>query len=140
MADLPASIPPDAINLSFERVFCSRHGEPLRSAWPAGYPIVLAKLFDDVFRQRETLAEARKASGEDKPDPKLIESLLDVTPLCCRVSDRRMVEIYKYAGFGVKAKCSNCRRKRLGAPYKTTISSRTHVCFDCVIYSMEPVQ
>jgi len=132
-------LPPDAIQMSFERIFCARHGEPLKPSWPSGYAIMMVGLFDEVFRKRDTLAEAVAATGDERPDPQIIEALLDVTPACCRVSSEILLRLYNEADFGVVAKCRGCRRKRMGAHYRFSHQAPGHICFECVVHNMEPM-
>ncbi len=136
---MTSELPQDTIDLTFERVHCSRHGEPLRSQWPTGYAVMMIKLFEAVFRDQATLAD-NKRDEDDRTDPEKMHDLLDDTPMCCRVSDAKLLEIYTDAGFGVVAKCKVCRRKRIGSSYTTSIKTFTHLCFECVTHRMKPLQ
>ena len=124
-------------NLTFERMFCPRHGESLRANWPSGYPMLILKLLD-------ILLKSEKFQKETEGDTTNIEKALDKHPACCRVSDGQMLKLYeevgKETGFAVIAKCVNCKTKRLGTPYKTRHRSANHLCFHCVIYNMQPLQ
>jgi len=138
MAD--ASDKPE-IHLSFDRVLCPVHGEPLRAQWPNGYATLLVKLFERVamrepFADEQAAYRRERTDGERLTDAEVIEALLDRKPLCCRVSAEEMLKAYEEAHkggkFARKRVCSVCGGRRLGTPYRTQQGDFAHICFTCV--------
>jgi hypothetical protein len=137
-------IPPEAIAMTMDRVICMVHWEPFRARWPTGYPIFMVDAFSRVLGpesapelQEKLWADARAALRvEELPeDPKLaIEAALDRTPLCCRLPDETLLDVYAKCGVGVPGRCAGCgRRSVLGAPFSTVHQKMPHVCFRCVV-------
>lgn len=126
-------VPPEH-TFGFEHCFCSRHGEPFRAEYPKGYIVTSVQLFHDVLQLDATDADAKKESGGETYGPEDLKKILARKPACCRVSQRRLLELYAESGIGVLARCRVCRRKAVGAPYTTQQRGYDHVCFDCVVY------
>lgn len=130
-----------AIEMTVRRVSCPRHGEPFRDQWPKGWALFSVQLMQWVLDDPRTLKEARDLAGvgaEEKVEPKWIEAVLDVRPACCRIGNTRLMRAYEESQVGHRARCRVCKRKRLGTPYQTIRQRVEHVCFDCVLYRMEP--
>lgn len=72
------------VNLTFERVLCPRHGEPYRVTWPSGYPVFSLLAFEEILK----LPSVQQGCAGDV---KAIESLLDETPICCRLPGKRLL-------------------------------------------------
>lgn len=125
------------IDMSFERAFCARHGEPFRSSWPAGYPVALLALFSKLTKDVDFQKECEGNLGN-------LTELLDKRPMCCRLPTKVVKWAYLEAAdaspdFGIVAKCDACGTEKLGTPYRTQISAAAHICFDCVLYRMQPI-
>ena len=73
---------PSKLDLTFERVLCDRHGEPLRARRPNGYPLfvvqAMAALSDDPTMQGDMI----RLIGSDPAET--MGNVLDEKPLCCR--------------------------------------------------------
>ena len=126
----------DGIAVTHGRLLCPRHGEPYRAQWPKGFAITAVMLMDHIFKRDDVAAEARELSGcgsDGKPEPKVIEQVLDSVPACCRVHSKQLRAIYVEAKIGTRARCEGCRRKRLGTSYLLQEREFEHLCFDCVL-------
>ncbi len=126
----------DGIAVTHERLLCARHGEPYRSQWPKGLAITMVMLMDYIFKRDDVVAECREISDcgpDDKPEPKVIEKVLDRIPACCRVHRKQLREVYVKAKIGAVKRCEGCRRKRLGTSYLSQECEFAHLCFDCVL-------
>lgn len=125
------------VELTFERALCARHGEPFRARWPKGYPIFMVKAFQVVASKPE-IAEAVEGNISR------ITELLDERPMCERLTRDEMLGLYGDAGIGSMAVCDNCRRMALGTPFSRTVGGQVmkddHVCFECVLDWMRPLQ
>lgn len=125
------------INMSFERVFCARHGEPFMAQWPKGFPIAMVKLFQLITAIEDFWNQ--KVEGES--DKAYVERVLDVQPACCRVTDEEMLKLYYDSRIGKRKKCKNCGNKATGTEYQLSFGMETrthsHICFNCVIYWMK---
>ena len=128
------------IELTPERCFCALHGEPYRADWPSGAPIAMIRLFEVVLESREI--RRRRFAGELVDDDALtamVAEVLDETPACCRISPATLRSIYVDSGVGVKASCEACGKLELGTPFRTAQGQFGHVCFDCVLFEMVPL-
>lgn len=126
----------DGIAITHERLLCARHSEPYRAQWPSGLAITMVTLMDYIFKRDDVAAEARELSGcgsDGKPEPKVIEKVLDRIPACCRVHRKQLREVYVKAKIGAVKRCEGCRRKRLGTSYISQEREFGHLCFDCVL-------
>ncbi|KKN72199.1 hypothetical protein LCGC14_0413360 [marine sediment metagenome] len=126
----------DGIAVTHERLLCARHGEPYRAQWPKGFAITVVALMDYIFKRDDVAAEARELAGcgpGDKPEPKVVEQVLDRIPACCRVHTKQLREVYVKAKIGTRARCEDCRRKRFGTSYLSQEREFAHLCFDCVL-------
>lgn len=145
----PPFDPATTVDMKHERIFCTRHGEIFRAKWPSGFllfalPSIQYLLEQDGYFQ----AEVKKRTDAGDEFPRACEKVLDEKPVCCRLPSRVLVERYEYAGCQkgnpvfVEAKCFNCRKVAVGAPYRISHGSTTqyipHVCVRCVVYQMEP--
>lgn len=125
------------LRMTFERAFCQRHGEPFRSSWPSGYTAMLLKLMGYIINSEEIQKEC-------DGDIAKLGDLLDHIPACCRVTQEDLLQMYlstakETKDFGKKSKCRACGSEKVGAPYCTTAIDHDHVCFECVVYRMEPL-
>lgn len=125
-----------SLNLTFDRVLCSRHGEPFRSKWPAGYALAMLEI------TRWLLASESFQEACEK-DVAKIEELLDEQPACCRLPQKELMRVYSLAAeatkdFGRMAPCDACGMRKIGTPYSTRTAKHDHICFECVIYRMVP--
>jgi hypothetical protein len=134
------------LDLSFGRVFCSRHGEPFRHAWPQGFGLATILLFRKVTELPQTLADARRIAGvgpDEEVEISVMERVLDEKPACCRLPPLAVLEVYleihRELGWGSVDRCVNCKLVKSGTPYKTSHSEVDHLCFECVLFCMEPL-
>lgn len=127
-----------------ERVLCPVHGEPFREKWPIGFPTFSVKAFQKFTAIAGVWDEARRLGGfaADAEMPiKALEPVLDVRPVCCRVSKSALVELYVASGIGVDKRCKVCGRKRLGTPVSTSnMGYLKHICFTCIASASETPQ
>lgn len=131
------------IELTHKRAVCARHGEPFRERWPTGFPIMLIRLFENLFGTKASgpgidlmWVEARKIlSLPADADPGIpgMHALFDAKPMCCRVPPGVLEKLYEECGVGVRGRCVVCRRKRLGTVYRTMQGKLDHLCFNCVV-------
>ena len=126
------------VNLTFERMLCARHGEPFRAQWPKGYPIFMVHAFQAVASKPEVAAAV-------EGDITGLERLLDEKPACERLTRDELLALYGDAGIGKVAECVNCKRAALGTPYSTSgpagrVTAAQHICFECVLDWMRPLQ
>ena len=125
------------IELSHERIFCPRHGEPFRERWPKGAPIVMLELFQAVLESKE--ARQKRFEGKIKDNDALaamVGELLDEEPACCRVSLAELKAAYVASDIGIVMQCVVCVQAALGTPYATSTQKFAHVCFDCILHRM----
>lgn len=125
------------LEMTFDRVFCSRHGEPLRAAWPAGYGMAVLEMFRIL---NEDEAFQKECGGEVQN----IGEALDKKPMCCRLSQKQMLRVYLLAAeksedFGKEGTCSGCGGRKMGTPYRTSTEDHQHICFECVVSKMTPL-
>lgn len=125
------SHPPNetGVQLRFAMVFCTWHGEPLRVKWPQGYAKATLALFQTVLDQKEFQQEC-------DGDPTRINSALWERPLCCRVSDRQLLDVYRQIGIGERGFCVLCRKKAWGTLCRVAsevMFAQVHVCFRCIV-------
>lgn len=124
---------PVQVDLTVERIVCSRHGEPFRTDWPDGFTPFSIALFEDLV-ETDTFADSvgNTTSG--------FEHALDATPICERISKPKLLRAYVDSGVGVEGTCGNCERDTLGTPYTfRTSQGRTHMghlCFECLVYQL----
>ncbi len=97
-------------------------------------------LMDKLFHSDEFNADVKKLLGDDETKEAFqsgVEAALDSIPGCCRVHSKQLREVYIESKIGKMARCSSCRRKRLGTPYKYMSQHGeqefTHLCFGCVL-------
>lgn len=130
------------LNLEFNRVLCSRHGEPFRAKWPSGYAAWVLFGFEAVVQLESFQAE----TGGDQFK---IELALDKTPICCRLGDGKVRElfnqIHEKCHVWDQSGCSKCGRLALGSPIRTTnywgrVKDQGFVCFDCWFNRFVPLQ
>lgn len=131
----------EAIEITAARVICSRHGEPFRATWPAGYLLFAVQSLQYVTGRPGFWEEAKRLGGTEDSDRKKIEYALDIRPMCCRLTSEKLIEMYEAAKFGVTRRCRGCDRKRLGAPYSVTtptgeVGAYDHICFGCVVHNL----
>jgi hypothetical protein len=119
----------EPVNMTTERVFCARHGEPYRAAWPKGYPTFVILLVKAIIDTPGALGTSGAPSRAE------IEVALDEQPACCRVSTATLERVYEESKVGVLKRCNCCRLRRLGTPYKTAAAVFRHLCFHCVIHN-----
>lgn len=141
MTDFPESLrDPDKplLDFTFERVFCSRHGEPFRANWPSGYPTFMLAAW-----------EKTKLMEQAPPDLPLQEAMdwakarLDEQPLCCRFTREELLKLYLGARKWKRRICGNCRQLRDGTRFQVTgadgqARQLRHVCLWCVVYQLRP--
>jgi hypothetical protein len=137
---MPNQLPPNAISLEFERIWCARHGEPFRARWPFGAVTAATLLSQHLLHDDDFMSEARGRSDDQAGMPRAIESLLDDEAACCRVPRMVLMHAYVEAKIGNRAQCRACRSKGLGTRYKTVRRNFRHVCFECVLDRMTPMQ
>lgn len=139
-----APIPPElwepryVRHMTWDRTFCTRHGQPFREATTREVANFLIKgLFKlDLFGK----APAGLALGDTVG---WVALQLSDLPLCCRLENGDLL----IAVLGSKAwpvlPCAHCKNTREGGPYESTGPDRKlqvlrHVCLWCVIWSLEP--
>lgn len=113
-------------------LMCSRHREPFFQQWPKGYAQVVKLALDEVVAKDKALFDA--ATRDGVLDTELVTALLQAKPACCRVSPELLIKTYEAAEIGTRARCSLCKRKRLGTPYRTQQGDLPHLCFECVVH------
>jgi hypothetical protein len=124
-----------AIVLDHRRSLCPLHGEPFRAQWPLGFAIFMVKGFQAVTAIDGIWDEARRLHGlaaDADLDPKKLELVFDVRPICCRLSKQALRGLYVDCAIGVTRRCRVCNRKALGTEYKSQQQDFAHLCFDCV--------
>lgn len=121
------------VDLTYDRVVCNRHGEPFRDEWPKGFPTFGILLFQEISDEDTFLDVVGK-------DTKLISAAFDRLPICERVSKPVLMGAYLSAGIGKRAKCDNCGAIEDGTSYRTTIDRFEHLCFQCIVYRLAPLQ
>jgi hypothetical protein len=119
------------IEATFERVFCQRHGEVFRSAWPKGYPIAVIELIKLVTSNP---ALVPSTTGGAQTPKEIVEAALDRKPACCWAIKEQLLAIYSRSSIGQKGYCETCgRSRRLGVPFLTRQRAYNHVCFECAL-------
>lgn len=125
----------DGIMLTQARMCCSLHGEPFRAQYPKGVPIFMVHSFQMVTAIPGIWEEARRIAGA-APDtelhPKTMEAVLDVKPICCRLTRKQLFDCYIESKVGTMGRCRVCHRKGIGTEYKTATQFFAHLCFECV--------
>lgn len=121
------------VDLTYDRVLCAQHGEPLRQSWPDGFLALAETLFESL-------------TGTDGFDliggnTRLIHESLDRSPICERIDKLTLLRAYQAAGFGIIDTCSLCGDSAMGTSYLTQVSPTTtnrypHLCFRCVVYGL----
>lgn len=124
---------PVEVELTFDRIVCNKHGEPFRSGWPSGFPTFSIAIFDDLSTDPEFV---ELVGGSTK----LIHAALDRSPICERVGKYQLMGAYAKSDVGVEGTCANCDRVAEGTPYHTTVQYFDHLCFECIVYNLEPMQ
>lgn len=118
-----------SINLEIRRVVCAVHGEPFREQWPKGYIPFLLFAIDAVMAQEGFVAYAGR-------EVEKIDAMLDVKPLCCRLSPEKRLQAFVQCELGKIGTCAFCRKVAKGTPYHFMSESgpqrASHVCFSCV--------
>ena len=128
--------PSEPIDLDYTQVFCPRHGQPFREDWPKGYIVASLELLKEVMNS-ETFQKLTDGQVS------MINSLLRARPLCERVSAATLLRVYIVAGIGRERRCELCRDRGLGTSFNMgrpngQVVSYRHVCFNCVIYRLQP--
>lgn len=121
------------LTLSFDRTFCSTHGEVYRAHWPSGAYVAGLLMFEILVNSEKFLEECREVGGCEKPTIADLEAVLDKKPSCCRMGRDQLMQVFLRSQVGIRAKCKGCNRKRIGTPYKTATQEFSHLCFDCVL-------
>jgi hypothetical protein len=118
------------------RVWCPKHGEPLRAQWPKGHLPATIKLFQQVCAEGsmwvEAAANAGIQQGQEVPVA-AVEEVLDVRPLCCRVDRDFLLTLYLDMGIGVLKVCQLCFKSHMGTSICARERHFAHVCFECVL-------
>lgn len=125
----------DGVVMSFDRALCGVHGEAFRPAWPKGFGVFMVCIFQELTAIPAVWEEAKKLSGQDKPDVKVLERVMDVKPACCRVSKETLIRVLEHCGVGDPGRCAICRRRALGTPIRAANASWPHVCFTCIAHA-----
>lgn len=119
--------------LEMHRVICTRHGEVFRHRWPRGY-VRFCTIGFKLVVDGERFAAATEGKVEE------IGPQLDITPICCRLSDEQLLSVYEQTRVGRRRRCGLCKRKRDGTSYRIEQSAGSskffvipHVCFRCVV-------
>jgi hypothetical protein len=126
----------NALSLTFERLLCAKHGEPFRPEWPRGYAHYAARYLGHIpIEQVKTEITAAGLYG--KPIPDQMGFLLDRKPLCCRLGNDKMLEIYDVLELGRLAFCPVCHQNRRGGEVKIhnfwgRPKKYPHICFGCL--------
>ena len=131
------------VNMTHERSVCARHGEVFRSEWPKGFAVFMLIIINEAMRNDDVMKRAQEISGEDYPNPTVVEKVFDERPACCWLPGDKVLEAYleshKKAGLGKIDRCEACKEVRPGVPYKTIDTKYGHICFHCIIHNMEPL-
>lgn len=127
--------------LSFNRMFCSLHGEPFREQWPRGAILFQLKGLQAVLEKDGDDLKGLVAivKAPEDPNTRGLELLLDRKPVCCRLPRDRLLALYTETGIGKKARCVSCHRKQLGTSLRSRQSDESvitipHVCFSCLVF------
>lgn len=134
-------------------VICTRHGEPFRAQWPAGYPGFVAiglqaLLSDPAFATRVKVIVADPEFSDITDEIESIRFLLSQKPLCCSLGPEALLGVYKELASKMQLwearHCTACGRhspgcrfrqvqtplvSRYGAP---VITRQVHLCFHCI--------
>ena len=129
--------PKTTVELTHERTFCSRHGEPLRGQWPKGLGLFVVRLFQECAKSEEWI----ESMGQHGDDPVKAAVIFDTIPMCCRVPKVVLEKIYLEIDIGKMGICVVCHNHRMGVPCRqalnkamTKIKENQHFCFRCIVY------
>lgn len=128
----------EPLQLTLERAFCTHHFEPFKTSdWPNGAERIYHRMLGMLVKMEQTVEEAHALAGvpaEVPLEPKTLELVFDVKPMCCRLNKRQLIRIYEDAKVGKIGWCSVCRkRRRQGVKLQTTNGLMPHVCFTCLL-------
>jgi hypothetical protein len=136
MSDEPSFLTGDEVRIEPKRLLCPSHGEHLRAQWPKGYAIVGVRLFQKACENPELWAACGYVEGGEPPDPKLINSVTDLKPLCYFLSEDDLRAILREADIYRVRKCALCGLTGDVAPYsynaRGVIKTRP-VCIECAM-------
>ena len=124
---------PIQVELTFDRVVCSRHGEPFRSGWPSGFPTLSIAIFEDLTHRRGIRRDRWQAHGAHQC------SSFIARPSVQRMAKATLLGAYVQSDVGTSAVCDVCDLEGLGTPYRTQQQVYGHMCFECVIYGLAPL-
>lgn len=132
-------------------ILCAKHGEPFRKEWPKGIAQILILGMDFIAGKMETeppaaleqyLSELKQHEGRGIDTPKAIPLILAARQVCCRVTEDRLLEMYKAADIGKWAICEACGTGAFGFFYRVNmhppwkrkphIKEFDHLCFKCI--------
>lgn len=116
---------------TLQRILCVKHGEPFRNLWPLGFASFSIRAWDRLC----TNLDFGEECGGDK---ERIEPLLDIKPICCRLSNIQLVAVYRECPISVLARCEGCGQKKDGSTFSMQnhwgrVKQFKHMCFDCVV-------
>jgi hypothetical protein len=116
------------IQLTFNRVACAVHLEPLRAKWPEGYAKFCVDALGLVMADDLFCASVR---GEID----CVNDALDEVPLCCRLSAEQLLELMGQCAPLHTARCCNCDAMiscftMLRKVYPKKIK-RSNICLSC---------
>lgn len=126
---------PTSIELPHTRVICGRHGEPFRDEWPKGYALFcvngLKAVMEDESFQRE--------SGGNVD---LVNNLLDVRPICCRLTESKLIGLYRDCGIGHPMVCEGCGTEAQCTPIRDMnfwgrVRRVVRLCFQCTVQKLK---
>jgi hypothetical protein len=130
---------------------CLKHGEPFRKEWPSGIAQILILGLDWIGGKMEPEPEGFQAYLDEL---KAVEQRLNIDSaqaipivlkeksVCCRVSEERLLEMYRAADVGKWAICERCGKAAFGFFYrvnmnppwkrKSNVRQFEHLCFGCM--------
>lgn len=128
------------IELTAERITCTKHLEPFRDNWPHGFEIFGEYLIEAYAHDRgvDRLGEFNEDNA------RRIEKDLDRHPLCEQVGHDSLLAAYLFSGIGRQGHCTMCGEDQWGTKILTTnasgvIETHRHVCFNCLIEKFDRV-
>jgi hypothetical protein len=83
----PPAGPPAGVALGMW-MWCPRHLQPYRTAWPAGFAVAMVRLFDAAIRMQAVTDYCQGDAG------KLTAALERFAPVCCFVPRETLQAIY----------------------------------------------
>lgn len=125
MSDYPS------IQVEFTDAFCARHGEPFRPGWPQGVGFAIPTLVTAFADLPDIVTYAEGDAA------KFQAAVAEFGPMCCMVSDKTMLMVYKRSGIGKLGICERCAKGRQGTQYRVKdgegVMLVEHLCFECVV-------